>query len=349
MPKKYHSCFFCNSPLQLLYALQIINKAFKNKNNIIFYDGPETYTKKNDHAEIVNLQKSKGSFNAPQDQQNGSHIKSLILTEKNKFRNSFDECIFLFPNICWPINNFLFFKITALGAIKKISFYYEGIGSYLSHKQSWRFRIRNHLKSLISRLSQKNTFNAYSGNFMYGEFSQCLSFYGPSIGKKKAKFKNYNCIELPSNLFKTELNIPTNRITDKKCLILGWSAKSNDEQLTFIKKAKIVLSENGMSELVYKPHPLQREDHELLLKITTLGLTIIDSSDAVERLYDPAIHAAVVSPFSSSLLHIKSRYPESRCIAIIDSNMLKKGAKFGALHEDEIRTLFTSMEIEVHS
>ena len=329
--------------------MEIIANVFKNQKNIIFYDGPETSVENNDSAQIIMLQKSSGSFHGASDQKNGTFLKSKLFKTNKVLHNDFSRCIFLFPNICWPTNNFLFFDLIKIIKKEHISFYYEGIGSYLSHKQSFKFEVRNRLKSIVSVFTQRNTFNAYSGNFMYGKFHYTASFYGPKIGNKKANFKEYNCIELPENLFRQESEYVTNSSTEKQCLILGWPAKSHDEQLIFIKKAKVTLTQEGLENLVYKPHPLQRQDKELLLKITNLGLTITSFSDAVERLYDPKIHAAIVSPFSSSLLHIKSKYPESRCIAIVDSDVLKRGVKFGVLKEDEIRALFTSMEIEIYS
>ncbi|MFH6564791.1 polysialyltransferase family glycosyltransferase [Pseudomonas kulmbachensis] len=349
MQRKYSSCFFCNTPLQLLYAIQVISIAFKSQSSIIFYDGPETSTDKKNNITIVKLLKSNGVFYGATDQKNGTTLKTTLFSENKKLNPLFEECVFLFPNICWPTNNFLFFSLKKIIADKYISFYYEGIGSYLSHKQSLVFRSRNSLKTIISTLSERNIFYAYSGNFMYGKFSKTLGFYGPSIGRGNSKFENYTTVELPDNLFNNTNSSYETNTTGKQCLILGWSADSHTEQLTFIQKAIDLLNKDGLHDLAYKPHPLQRKDNDLLSKIIDLGLTIIESNDAVERLYNPKKHAAIISPFSSSLLHIKSKYPNTRCIAIIDEQLLKKGAKFGALHESEIRALFSCMAIEVYN
>lgn len=349
MQEQYNSCFFCNTPLQLLYATQVIATAFKNQKSIIFYDGPETTTNADSTITIVKLPKSSGTFHGVTDQRNGTTLKTELFLKNNRINPKFEKCTFLFPNICWPTNNFIFFPIKKIIGDKYIYFYYEGIGSYLSHKQSLAFISRNLLKFSITKLSKLNTFHAYTGNFMYGGFSNTLGFYGPKIGERNSKFINYHAVELPDSLFRNTPPPCTLNQKDKQCLILGWSADSHTEQLTFIQKAINLLSQSNLNNLTYKPHPLQRRDDKLLSKITDLGLSIIDSNDAVERLYNPNKYAAIVSPFSSSLIHIKSKYPDARCIAIIDKQMLQKGAKFGALHECEIRTLFSSMKIEVYS
>lgn len=339
------ACFLCSTPLQLAFANQIISLKYRAQPVTIFYDGIECDYNSQPLTQLIRLARSRGSAFDRNDQDNCKKIKNALFDRRGQIKKSFESCDFFFANICWPTANHLYFIVTRHA--RSVCFYYEGLGSYLRHGQSTTYKMRNFAKFLITKIFKNSSYRPYPGTFMFGLEYKTRRFYGPSIGSSVSIFKDYQPIELPADLFIESTSSASEPITQVRpqAIFLGWPTKRDEDQIALLRQAQQLAGHQ--TKILYKTHPLQRTSPTFEKTLTLeLNVEVLDTNAIIEKLFDPNIHCALFSPFSSALIHIKSRHPSVRCVALLDHEFFSRPAKYGVIPIESVTKIFKRFDIE---
>ena len=248
------------------------------------------------------------------------------------------SCLFL-SDICWPMNNRLFFSRQLR---RKVTFclFSDGLGTYVFPRVTKMLFLRGLIKYLNGLIGGGVKYRNYLGSQFGVDRKEIIYIYAPNvelvdcdISKKKEILTG----------FKKKLHF-----NQSKCILIdipGWRLVSENDW-RIIRANTVGFLKSLGADLYYKNHPSGRQEEEVYYR--SQGFNIIEHKGCAEQFIAEKNFGIVVSYVSSTLFNLKSMYQDSiRCIAISHKILNTKRTDYNENKFDKVYELFRKVNAEV--